>query len=91
MMGFDAGDGNRKPVGEHILKLDHMPTYHTRDIHKQSDPILAMPGFLHTFYVKAVMMLQRPYLWEWEQNCFDQFVSFTGKQGIVGPSGLISI
>ena len=36
-------------------------------------------------------MLQRPYLWEWEQNCFDQFVSFTGKQGIVGPSGLISI
>ena len=29
--------------------------------------------------------------WEWEQNCFDQFVSFTGKQGIVGPSGPIGI
>ena len=38
-------------------------------------------------------LYQRPCLWdwEWEQNCFDQFVSFTGKQGIVGPSGPIGI
>ena len=29
MMGFDPGDGNGKPFGRHIFKLDHMPTYHT--------------------------------------------------------------
>ena len=34
---------------------------------------------------------RRPSLWEWEQNCFDQFVPFTGKQGFVGASGPICI
>ena len=74
MMGFDPGDGNRKPFGRHILKLDHMPTYHTNlnkgteCYNKLSQDPLALPrkgGKTYTMHSTQIVS-QKPF----KLNCY---------------------